>query len=69
MSTSNTDNAPTLDPARSADLDNGWEAVVVVCDDGGEGLWLLAPNNDGEPGCACRRCAPHEQLTADHLTR
>lgn len=63
MSTTNRNTRFLLvDPARVACLGNGDHAVVAVDQDGGEHPWLLVPDgNDGEPGCACAGCAPHEQ--------
>ena len=51
-----------VDPARVTCLGNGAHAVVAVGQDGKEHLWLLVlDGDDGEPGCACAGCTPHEQ--------
>ncbi|GAB3766378.1 hypothetical protein FB382_001868 [Nocardioides ginsengisegetis] len=52
---------PQIDKARSCNLDGGRAAVVVIYADGEEWLWLL-DDPAGDTGCACSRCAPHEQL-------
>lgn len=52
----------TPDQARMARL-GSWLAAVCVDPDGQESYWLLSPDQVGEPGCACERCCPHEQLT------
>lgn len=44
----------------STDLDHGWR-LALVQHPGAPWMWLLSPT-DGEVGCACRECAPHEQL-------
>jgi hypothetical protein len=50
-----------IDQARTAPLGR-WRVAVCIEEDGHESFWLLAPDPTGEPGCACRTCAPHEWL-------
>lgn len=56
-----TPDRPTVDVSRMADLGQ-YRAAVVIYPDGQEMLWLLAATDDGQPGCQCAKCAPHEQL-------
>jgi hypothetical protein len=60
-----------VDPHRTADLRARWRAAVCVTATGVESYWLLAPDPQGAPGCACPLCAPHEQegpWTMPHTT-
>jgi hypothetical protein len=58
-----------IDPARTIPLDNGWRATVAIDPDGNETLWLASPTPQLLAGCACRTCAPHDQLTTTPTTR
>jgi hypothetical protein len=51
----------TVDTARTVSLDTAWAVAVCIDPDGEETFWVLSPNLDAEAGCACARCAPHEQ--------
>lgn len=53
---------PYADTTRAADCGE-FLAAVVVHPDGTESLWLFRETDDGEHGCACAECVPHEQLT------
>jgi hypothetical protein len=59
---SNTPRTLAIDPARTANLADGWRAVVAVDQDGHETYWLASPTPQHLAGCACRSCAPHDQL-------
>lgn len=62
-----------IDPNRTIPLGDGWRATVCLDPDGNETLWLASPDPDLLAGCACRACAPHDQLdttrTAPTTTR
>jgi hypothetical protein len=49
------------DPRRTVGLGNGWAACVAVAPDGTESLWLVSPTPQAPQGCACPKCAPHDQ--------
>jgi hypothetical protein len=52
-----------VDLNRSASLESlEWRAAVCITAEGEESLWLLWPDPQGEDGCCCAECAPHEQL-------
>jgi hypothetical protein len=56
-----TDDTGSL-PALAIHLGNGWSLLEAVRSDGRTDLWLLnETSRDGDDGCACERCAPHEQ--------
>lgn len=55
---------PIIDTTTSTNLPNSWTAATAIYPNGEEVLWLLAPDDTNEPGCACPVCAPHEQLTS-----
>ena len=52
----------SIDPHRTTALDDGWRAAVCVDQDGHETYWLVSPTPQHLAGCACRACAPHDQL-------
>ena len=54
-------NTTEVDQARLAAV-GVWRAAVCIGPDGVESYWLLSPDPQGEPGCACPTCVPHEQL-------
>ncbi len=58
------DNTAALDAARTINLPGTpWRAGVAIGPDGTETLWLVSPDPGQDPGCACTRCAPHDQDT------
>lgn len=60
----NDDHVSQLDLARTAQLPaTDWRAGVAIGPDGTETLWLVSPHPDQPAGCACPRCAPHDQDT------
>lgn len=54
----------SIDPARTIPLEDGWRAGVCVDPEGNETCWLVSPTPELLAGCACRTCAPHDQLDA-----
>lgn len=58
-----TDDASTteIDLARTAPLGT-WRVAVCVEPNGVESYWMISPDPQGAPGCACPACAPHEQV-------
>lgn len=59
-----------IDLARTIHLGGGWRATVAIDPDGDETCWLVSPTPQLLTGCACRACAPHDQLTSsDRTTR
>ena len=58
-----------MDPERTITLDAGWRATTCIDHDGNESLWLVSPTPQLLSGCACRACAPHDQLTGDRADR
>jgi hypothetical protein len=59
-------NTAEIDPARTARLGDGWRAAVCVDERGEETMWVVAPDLSATAGCACRACAPHEQIDPKH---
>lgn len=58
-----------IDPHRTTTLGCGWRAAVCVDEDGKETCWLVSPTPHQLTGCACRSCAPHDQVPAASETR
>jgi hypothetical protein len=48
-------------PDVTVPLGDGQVAAECIRPDGGRTFWILVPGGDAGQGCACRRCAPHEQ--------
>lgn len=59
----------SIDPVRTAMLAAGWRAAVCVDIDGNEECWLVSPDPEHRHGCACRVCAPHDQIDTDTTAR
>ncbi|GAA2112990.1 hypothetical protein [Nocardioides bigeumensis] len=53
---------PEIDTNQLALLEGAFAVAVCVNANGEESFWVLSPDVDGETGCNCAHCAPHEQL-------
>jgi hypothetical protein len=64
------DNQAFPDWSRTIDLPGSqWRATIAIAADGDETLWLMSPHPNQKAGCACGRCAPHEQTSTPDTTR